>query len=124
MLSSLYGDLPSASGAEAPQQSMFARPGAPPTPAASQGQARAKPAIDIAKIQADLAKLKGQQVKQEPGEAISSDAAKRLSADEEYDPAQPCDYDALCKDRIRKRAAEEMEKRRRIEEEMEKRRRI
>ena len=34
-----------------------------------------------------------------------------------YDPAQPCDYDALCKDRIRKRAAEEMEKRRRIEEE-------
>ena len=56
-------------------------------------------------------------MKQEPGEAISSDAAKRLSADEEYDPAQPCDYDALCKDRIRKRAAEEMEKRRRIEEE-------
>ncbi len=34
-----------------------------------------------------------------------------------YDPAQPCDYDALCKERVRKRAAEEMEKRRRIEEE-------
>merc|ERR1712216_820388 len=74
---------------------------------------------DIAKIQADLAKLKGQQVKQEPGDASASAAAKAsaVSADEEYDPAKPCDYDALCKERIRKRAAEEMEKRRRIEEE-------
>merc|ERR1719375_1567729 len=116
MLSSLYGDLPKAAGAEAPQQSIFARPSAQPTPTAGQ-PARAKPAIDIAKIQADLAKLKGQQVKQEPGDAGAGGAAKRPSADEEYDPAQPCDYDALCKERIRKRAAEEMEKRRRIEEE-------
>merc|ERR1719421_154630 len=135
MLGSLYGDLPAAAGKKAPPgaglydgltgdtpaPAPFAAaarssppPAAEPAPSPTAAAARAIPSINLEQIKADIAKLKGRQagVKQETTE---EDAAK--AADEEYDPAQPCDYDALCKERVRKRAAEEMEKRRRIEEE-------
>merc|ERR1711977_565390 len=76
----------------------------------------AKPAgINTAQLQADLAKLRGGQAPSR----VKKDAVKKEEKveEEEYDPLVPNDYDALCKDRIRRKAEEEMEKRRRLEEE-------
>lgn len=120
MLTSLYGNLGSgvpevgSAPAKASPSKGFAGglvsiPAAP-KPAAGVGK------LNIAQLAADLAASK-EALKKKQADKGQPDAAKKGNDDEEYDPARPNDYDALVKERVRKRAEEEMEKRQRLEAE-------